>query len=416
MLWNRTKITQHGGNTVADDSMALLELVEKHADDDLFRELGQWVLQRLMDMEVEQHVGAGPHERSERRTTHRNGYRDRRLETRLGRMDLRIPKLRSGSYFPSFLEPRKASEHALVAVVQEAYVKGISTRKVDDLVQALGMSGISKSQVSRVCGEIDERVNAFLQRELSGEWPYVWLDATYLKSREDGHVVSRAAVVAVGVNQEGRREVLGLACGPAETEAFWTQFLRSLAKRGLSGVRLVTSDAHEGLKNAAAKVFGATWQRCRVHFMRNALAHVPKHQHQMVAAVIRTAFVQPSHEDAVSQWRETADRMRDRFPKLATLMDDAEADVLAFMGFPKEHWRQLASTNPLERVNKEIKRRANVIGIFPNDAAIIRLVGALVVEQTEEWHLSRRYMSQESLAKVLAPIPAEKQLEAQEVA
>jgi putative transposase len=278
------------------------------------------------------------------------------------------------------------------------------------------MSGISKSQVSRVCGEIDERVNAFLRRELSGEWPYVWLDATYLKSREDGHVVSRAAVVAVGVNQEGRREVLGLACGPAETEAFWTQFLRSLAKRGLSGVRLVTSDAHEGLKNAAAKVFGATWQRCRVHFMRNALAHVPKHQHQMVAAVIRTAFVQPSHEEAVSQWRETADRMRDRFPKLATLMDDAEADVLAFMGFPKEHWRQLASTNPLERVNKEIKRRANVIGIFPNDAAIIRLVGALVVEQTEEWHLTRRYMSQESLAKVLAPMPAEKQLEAQEVA
>ncbi len=282
---------------MADDSMALLELVEKHADDDSFRELGQWVLQRLTDMEVEQRVGAGPHERSEGRITHRNGYRDRRLETRLGRIDLRIPKLRSGSYFPSFLEPRKSSEHALVAVVQEAYVKGISTRKVDDLVQALGMSGISKSEVSRMCGEIDERVNAFLQRELSSEWPYVWLDATYLKSREDGHVVSRAAVVAVAVNQEGRREVLGLACGPAETEAFWTQFLRSLAKRGLSGVRLVTSDAHEGLKNAAAKVFGAAWQRCRVHFMRNALAHVPKHHHQMVAAVIRTAFVQPSREE-----------------------------------------------------------------------------------------------------------------------
>lgn len=216
-------------------------------------------------------------------------------------MDLRIPKLRSGSYFPSFLEPRKNSEHELVAVVQEAYVKGISTRKVDDLVQALGMSGISKSEVSRICGEIDERVNAFLQRELSGEWPYVWLDATDLKSREDGHVVSRAAVVAVWVNQEGLREVLGLRCGPAETQAFWTQFLRSLAKRGLSGVRLVTSDAHEVLKNAAAKVFGATWQRCRVHFMRNALAHVPKHQHQMVAAVIRPAFVQPSREQAVAQ-------------------------------------------------------------------------------------------------------------------
>ena len=401
---------------MAEDRIALLELVEKYADADLFRELGQYALQRLMEMEAEQIVGAGHHERTEERTTHRNGYRDRRLETRIGTMNLKIPKLRSGTYFPSFLEPRKMSEQALVAVVQEAYVKGVSTRKVDDLVQALGMSGISKSQVSKLCGELDERVQSFLKRELTGQWPYVWLDATYLKSRENGHVVTRALVVAVGVNQEGRREVLGLACGPAETEAFWTEFLRDLAARGLTGVRLVISDAHQGLKNAAAKVLGSTWQRCRVHFMRNALAYVPKSQNQMVAAVIRTAFVQPTREEAVAQWRETADRLRQRFEKLGTLMDEAEADVLAFMGFPKEHWKKIASTNPLERVNKEIKRRSNVVGIFPNDAAIMRLVGALIVEQNEEWHLTRRYMSHESLAKVIQPDPENKLLEAREVA
>jgi putative transposase len=401
---------------VAEDSIALLELADKYADSDLFRELGQWVLQRLMEMEAEARIGAGRHERNEERTTHRNGYRERRLETRMGTMNLKIPKLRSGTYFPSFLEPRKMSEKALVAVVQEAYVKGVSTRKVDDLVQALGMSGISKSQVSKLCGELDDRVKDFLNRELTGAWPYVWLDATYLKSRHNGHVVSRALVVAVGVNQEGRREVLGLACGPAETEAFWSEFLRGLAKRGLAGVKLIISDAHEGLKNAAAKVFAATWQRCRVHFMRNALAHVPKDQHQMVAAIIRTAFVQQSQEEASTQWRETADRLRKRFPKLGSLMDEAESEVLAFMGFPREHWKQIASTNPLERVNKEIKRRANVIGIFPNDEAIIRLVGALVVEQTEEWHLTRRYMSNESLAKVGKPDQNEKLLENQEVA
>ena len=401
---------------MAEDRIALLELVEKYADADLFRELGQYALQRLMEMEAEQIVGAGHHERTEERTTHRNGYRDRRLETRMGTMNLKIPKLRSGTYFPSFLEPRKMSEQALVAVVQEAYVKGVSTRKVDDLVQALGMSGISKSQVSKLCSELDERVQSFLKRELTGQWPYVWLDATYLKSRENGHVVTRALVVAVGVNQEGRREVLGLACGPAETEAFWTEFLRGLAARGLTGVRLVISDADQGLKNAAAKVLGSTWQRWRVHFMRNALAYVPKSQNQMVAAVIRTAFVQPTREEAVAQWRETADRLRQRFEKLGTLMDEAEADVLAFMGFPKDHWKKIASTNPLERVNKEIKRRSNVVGIFPNDAAIIRLIGALIVEQNEEWHLTRRYMSNESLAKVINPDPENKLLETREVA
>jgi putative transposase len=393
-----------------------MRLVEKYADGDLFRELGEYILQRLMEIEAEQQIGAGRHERSDERSTHRNGYRDPRLETRMGTMNLKIPKLRSGTYFPSFLEPRKMSEQALVAVVQEAYVKGISTRKVDDLVQALGMSGISKSQVSRLCSELDERVKSFLTRELTGEWPYLWLDATYLKSRENGHVVTRALVVAVGVNEEGRREVLGLACGPAETEVFWTEFLRGLSKRGLEGVKLVISDAHQGLKNAAAKMLGATWQRCRVHFLRNAMGHVPKKHHQMVATVIRTAFVQDSPEDASQQWRDNADGLRDRFPKLAELMDDAEQEVLAFMQFPKDHWKQIASTNPLERVNKEIKRRANVVGIFPNDAAIIRLVGTVVIEQTEEWHLTRRYMSYESLAKVVKPESAERLLEKQAVA
>jgi len=401
---------------MTEDRMALVELAEKYADGDLLRELGQLVLQRLMEAEADGRCGAGLHERSPERVNHRNGYRERTLETRLGTLDLKIPKLRSGSYFPSFLEPRKASEQALVAVVQEAYVKGISTRKVDDLVQALGMTGISKSQVSRLCAELDERVEAFLSREIRGQWPYLWLDATYVKSRERGAVDSQAVVVAVAVNAEGRRETLGMAVGPAETEAFWTDFLRGLMRRGLSGVRLVISDAHEGLKQAIAKVVGATWQRCRVHFMRNALAHVPRRQHQMVAAVIRTAFVQEDQAQARAQWRETADKLRERFPKLSALMDGAEDDVLAFMGCPKEHWPQLASTNPLERLNKEIKRRSRVIGIFPNNAAIVRLVGTLLAEQTDEWQVTRRYMSQESLARVISPEPTQAQLPDQRAA
>lgn len=386
---------------MTEDRMALLELAEKHADGDFLRELGQWTLQRLMDLEAQALCGAGPHERSDDRVNQRNGYRPRQLETRIGTLDLKIPKLRHGSYLPTFLNPRKASEQALVAVVQEAYVKGISTRKVDDLVQAMGMTGISKSQVSRLCKELDEQVEVFLNRRLEGAWPYLWLDATYLKSRENGQVVSRALVIAVGVNDSGRREVLGLAVGPAETESFWTEFLRSLVKRGLSGVRLVISDAHEGLKNAVAKTVTATWQRCRVHFMRNALAHVPRRQHQMVAAVIRTAFVQENHTEARNQWRETADKLRGRFPKLGELMDQAEEDVLAFMHFPKEHWPQLASTNTLERLNKELKRRSRVIGIFPNDAAIIRLLGTLMAEQTDEWQVTRRYMAVDTLARVI---------------
>jgi putative transposase len=263
------------------------------------------------------------------------------------------------------------------------------------------MSGISKSQVSRLCGELDERVEAFRSRPLAGEWPYLWLDATYVKSRDAGAVASRAVVVAVAVNAEGRREVVGIDCGPTETEAFWTEFLLTLIRRGLGGVRLVISDAHEGLKAAIGRLFGAAWQRCKVHFMRNALGYALRHQHQMVAAIIRTAFVQDDREEAGRQWRDAADRLRPRFPRIAALMDDAEDDVLAFMAFPKEHWTQISNTNPLERLNKEIKRRSDVVGIFPNDDAIRRLVGALMIEQTDEWQVSRRYMSQEGLTKVI---------------
>lgn len=386
--------------------MALLELVEKHQDGDFLRELAQFAAQRLMELEADAMCGAKRYERSEEQVNHRNGYRPRSWETRVGRLELKIPKLRQGGYYPAFLEPRRAAVRALVAVVQEACLKGVSTRKVDELVQALGMTGVSKSEVLRLCAELSGRARAFLERPLEGVWPYVWLEATYLKCRDAGRVVSKAVVVAVGVNASGRREVLGLAVGPAETEAFWTQFLRSLSARGLSAVRLVVSDCHQGLKRAAAKVLGATWQRCRVHFMRNAFAHVPRRQHQMVAAVIRTAFVQDSPEEARAQWREIADKLRGRFPRLAELMDGAEDDVLAFMSFPKEHWSQLASTKALERVNKEIKRRAHVVGIFPNEEAIVRLVGTLLEEQTDEWQVTRRYMGMETLSKVLNPEPA----------
>jgi len=401
---------------MTEDRMALLELAEKHGDGDFLRELGQYALQR-MELEVEGRCGAARHERSPERVNRRNGYRERLLHTRIGTMQLRIPKLRTGSYFPSFLEARKRSELALVAVVQEAYVKGVSTRKVDDLVQALGMTGISKSQVSRLCEELDEQVHSFLERELTGSWPYLWLDATYLKVREAGRVVSKAVVVAVGVNAaQGQREVLGMAVGPAETEAFWREFVRGLRRRGLRGVQLAISDAHDGLKKALAKELSASWQRCRVHFMRNALAHVPRRQHQMVAAVIRTAFVQENLEQAGRQWRETADKLRAQLPRLAKLMDEAEDDVLAHVALPKEHRASIASTNPLERLNKEIKRRARVVGIFPNDAALVRLVGALLAEHSDEWQVTRTYMSPRGLARLLEPDSPQGLLEATEVA
>jgi putative transposase len=298
-------------------------------------------------------------------------------------LSLRIPKRRQGSYFPPFLEPRKTAEKALVTVIQEAWIGGVSTRRVDELVQAMGLNGISKSQVSKLCKDIDERVNAFLDRPIDGEWPYLWLDATYLKVRDGGRIVSVAAIIAVAVNTEGRREIVGLGIGPSEAEPFWSAFLKSLVKRGLGGVKLVISDAHEGLRNAITRVLGATWQRCRVHWMRNALAHVPKGQHTMVAAAIRQAFLQPDADAARQSWRHVADQLRPRWPKLAALMDDSEHDVLAYMAFASQHRTKLHSTNPLERLNKEIKRRADVVGIFPNEASITRLIGAVLLEQND---------------------------------
>src|SRR5688572_21539545 len=385
-------------------NIALSELAEKGADADLLRPMIQYVAQRLMELDVEGLCAAAYGERSPERLNSRNGYRERLWDTRAGAVDLKIPKLRKGSYFPGFLEPRRAGEKALAAVIQEAYVQGISTRSVDELVKAMGMSGISKSQVSRLCAEIDERVNAFLTRPIEGDWPYLWIDATYLKVREAGRIVSVAVIIAVAVNTDGVREVLGMAIGPSEAEPFWTSFLRSLTRRGLRGVKLVISDAHEGLKAAAAKVLKATWQRCRVHFLRNALAHAGKGQRQMVLALINTVFAQETQEAAISQWRAVADQLRTKFPKLAALMDDAEADVLAFMSFPKSHRVQIHSTNPLERLNAEIKRRTNVVGIFPNEPAITRLVGALLLEQNDEWQLQRRYLPLEGLHRHLRRI------------
>jgi putative transposase len=378
-------------------SMALTELVEKGADGDFLREMVQFVAQRLMEMDAEGLCAAAYGERNPERVNSRNGFRERTWETRAGTVDLRIPKLRRGSYFPTFLEPRRTSEKALAAVIQEAYVQGISTRSVDELVKALGMSGISKSQVSRLCGEIDERVNAFLTRAIEGDWPYLWIDATYVKVREAGRIVSVAVIIAVGVNTDGVREVLGMKVGASEAEPFWTEFLRSLTRRGLRGVKLVISDAHEGLKAAVARVIKASWQRCRVHFMRNVLAHVPKGQRQMAAALIRTVFAQDTEKEARRQWRIVADQLRSRFPKVGALMDQCEADVLAFSNFPKAHRLQIHSTNPLERLNAEVKRRTDVVGIFPNEASIVRLVGALLLEQNDEWQLQRRYMQLEGL-------------------
>ena len=387
------------------DLSAFVGKLLEEQDGDVLREGIRVLSQALMETEVAGLIGAERHERTGDRTAYRNGYRTRTWDTRVGTIELAIPKVRPGTYFPSLLQPRRRAEHALLAVVQEAYVHGVSTRKVDDLMKALGLDGISKSEVSRICGELDTLVTAFRTRSLAGEHRYLWVDATYHKVRVDGRVISQATVVAVGVTTEGERQVLGVDVGPSEDRAFWTAFLRSLVKRGLKGVRLVISDAHEGLKQAIGTVLtGTTWQRCRVHFMRNLLATVPQGAREAIAAIVRTIFAQPDHASAMTQLRKVADGLRGRFPRAAALLEEAAEDVLAYRHLPLEHQRQIHSTNPLERLNKEIKRRSNVVGIFPNPAAVLRLVGAILLEQDDEWTVAeRRYFSVESMTQLTTP-------------
>ncbi|WAP68734.1 IS256 family transposase [Jiella pelagia] len=387
---------------MTEDRLPLAELLAKAGDGDFLRTIAESVMQLLMEADVEGMIGAGRHERTLERATYRNGYRDRSLDTRLGSLQLRIPKLRQGSYFPPFLEPRKLSEKALVAVIQEAWISGVSTRRVDDLVQAMGLSGIGKSTVSKLCKDIDERVGGFLDRPLAGDWPYLWLDATYLKQREGGRIISVAAIIAVAVNTDGKREIVGLHIGPSEAETFWSTFLKSLVRRGLSGVKLVISDAHEGLKAAIRRVFSASWQRCRVHWMRNALSYVPKAQQSMAAAAMRQAFIQPDRAAASQALRHVADQLRDKCPKLGSFIDDSETDVLAHLDFPSQHRTRIHSTNSLERLNKEVKRRADVVGIFPNESSIIRLIGAVLLEANDEWQTQNRYMQTEPMAELMA--------------
>jgi putative transposase len=390
-------------------SMALLELLRKHGlenDVDFLREGIRMLSQRIMELEVSEQVGAGHYERGDNRQTHRNGYRDRVWETRVGEIPLRIPKVRSGTYFPSLLNPRRRSEKALLAVVQQAYIQGVSTRKVDDLLQALGLTGIDKSKVSRICKELDSVVEAFRNRPLTDGYPYLWLDALYLKVRQNHRIVSQAVVIAIGVRTSGDREILGFDVGASEDEAFWLQFLRQLKQRGLKEVQLVTSDAHEGLKKALGQVLtGATWQRCRVHFMRNLLAHIPKRDKAMVAAAVRTLFVVADRTAAGQQLAGVAAALQKRYPKAAELLLEAETEILAYMDFPQSHWRRIYSTNPLERLNKEIKRRTNVVGIFPDRDSVIRLVGSLLMEIDDEWQIGRRYFSQASMKALLEPEP-----------
>jgi putative transposase len=367
---------------------------------DFLRESLRWVVQQLMEAEVSELIGAEHGERTPERLTHRNGYRGRSWSTRAGEIELAIPKIRRGSYFPSFLEPRKRSEQALVAVVQEAYVAGVSTRKVDQLVESLGLR-ISKSEVSRICAGLDEQVEAFRNRPLDGRYPYLWLDAKVEKVRDGGRVVPKALVLAYAVHESGYREVIGLDVGECETEAFWRSFLRSLVKRGLSGVQLVVSDAHAGLKAAIAQTLDCPWQRCTVHFLRETLGHVRKDQQGMVAALLRPIFNANDRDGARELVDDALERLRKPLPKVAELLEDAEEDLLGFYGLPAAHWPKLRSTNPLERVNREIGRRTDVVGIFPNDKALIRLAASVIIEQNDEWLVGHRYLSAHSLETIL---------------
>jgi putative transposase len=393
---------------MAKPTIALLEYLRNTGTNlhgDFLREGIALLTRLLMEAEVSEQIGAERYDRSEERQTHRNGYRERNWETRVGDVPLRIPKLRRGSYFPSFLESRRRAERALIAVIQSAYIEGVSTRKVDDLVQTLGLAGVDKSKVSRMCKELDEAVTAFRHRPLEEAYPYLWLDAVYLKVRQNHRIVNMAVVIAIGVRASGERDILAVDIGASEEGAFWTAFLRSLVARGLKGVQLVISDTHEGLKEVIATVLtGATWQRCRAHFMRNVLAHIPKGDKLMVAAALRTIFAQPSQEAAKQQLAEAARAVGERWPKAAEMLLAGEEDVLSYMAFPPEHWTRIYSTNPLERLNREVKCRTNVVGIFPDSDAVLRLVGSVLIEIHEEWQTGRRYFSLESIRKLKEPL------------
>jgi putative transposase len=404
---------------MALDQSALLEVLEalKAAEvDDRIRQAAETIYQALIEAELTSVIGAFPHQRAGSRLAQRNGHRPRTVTTTAGDLELRIPKLRAGSFFPSLLERRRRVDQSLFAVIMEAYLHGTSTRKVDDLVKALGAdTGISKSEVSRICADLDTEVSAFRDRSLAGmAYPYVFLDATYCKARVDHRVVSQAVVVATGIAADGHREVLGFDVGDSEDGAFWTAFLRSLRTRGLSGVQLVISDAHAGLKAAiGAVLLGASWQRCRVHFLRNVLAQVPKGSAEMVAAAIRTIFAQPGPQHVAEQLDTIATMLGRQFPKVEQMLRDAEADVTAFAGFPVSHWKKIWSTNPLERLNKEIKRRTDVVGVFPNPPALLRLAGAVLVEAHDEWQVAdKRYLSEGSMATLAIPTPGTKEVAA----
>jgi putative transposase len=388
-----------GADRMTIEEVVRKVLLDEHAD--VIRGAVKAIAAEMMELEVSELVGAERGERRpEDRATHRNGYRPRRWDTRAGEIELQIPKIRQGSYFPSFLEPRRRSEQALLAVVQQAYVCGVSTRRVDQLVESLGLR-VSKSEVSRICGALDEHVDAFRTRPLEGRYPYVFLDAKVEKVRDGGRVVRKALVIAHGVHQSGRREILSIDVGEAETETFWTEFLRGLVARGLVGVQLAISDAHAGLKAAIAKVLGCAWQRCTVHFLRDCLGHARKDQHGLLAALIRPIFNAENLEQARDRLSEAVAHLDGRLGKVATMLEDAEPDILAFYAFPAAHWRKLRSTNPLERFNKEIGRRTDVVGIFPDDGSLIRLAGMLCIEQNDEWLVGRGYLSAESISLLI---------------